>query len=66
MNYCNVISSAFPCLMDPNWSEGDQECIFFTVNTYQATFISEILLYDYRNWKFDRTDVTDMKIEIVL
>ena len=43
--------------MDPSavWSEGDQESLFSTINTYQATFISDILLYDSRNWNCDRT-----------
>ena len=30
--------------------EVDPGCIFFTLNTYQATFISDILWYDCRNW----------------
>ena len=29
-------------------SEGDQNCIFFTLNTYQATVVSDILCYDAR------------------
>ena len=28
--------------MAPKGSGGDQECIFFTLNTYQPTFISDI------------------------
>ena len=36
--------------MDPRaGSEGDPECIFFTPDTYQATFIRDILLYYCRN-----------------
>ena len=31
-------------------SEGDPGCIFFTLNTHQTTFISDILSYDCRNW----------------
>ena len=31
--------------------EGDPECTFFTLNTYQATFIGDILRYDFRNRK---------------
>ena len=69
--YCNVHSSAFPGLMDPSGSEEGQECIFSTLNTYQATFISEIFSYDCRNWKFDGAGrdgkgQTDMKVGIVM
>ena len=32
----------------PLGSEGDPGCIFFTLNTYQATFISDILWYDLK------------------
>ena len=35
----------------PNGSGGDQECIFFTLNTCQATFISDTFSYACRNWK---------------
>ena len=35
--------------------EGDPECIFFTLNTYQDTFISYILECDCREWSFFRT-----------
>ena len=35
-------------------SEGDPGCIFFTLNTYQATFISDILVSDYKNCKVGR------------
>ena len=35
---------------------GDQECIFFTLNTYQVTFNSDILLINCRKWsKFSDT-----------
>ena len=34
----------------PMGSEGDPECILFTLNTYQTMFISDILLYYCRNW----------------
>ena len=62
-------------------SEGDPKCIFFTHDTYQATFISEVLLYYCRNKsKFSdtRTDArteeeeeeeegqTDMEVQIVV
>ena len=40
----------------PQGSEGNPECIFFTLNTYQATSISDILWSNYRNWKFKVTD----------
>ena len=39
----------------PLGSEGDPGCLFFPLTTYQATFISDILLYDCRNWKCDGT-----------
>ena len=32
--------------------KGDQECILFTLNTYQATFVSDVLWCKCRNWKF--------------
>ena len=53
-------STDFPFfyLMDLRRSEGDQECIFFT-HTYQANFISDILLFDCRNWKCDLTGQKD-------
>jgi len=35
------------------WSEGDLECIFFTLNTNQATFVSDVLWYNSRNLKWD-------------
>ena len=34
----------------PLGSEGDPGCIFFTLNTYQTTFISDSLWYACRNW----------------
>ena len=34
----------------PLGSEGDPGCIFFTLNTHQATFISDILSCDCRKW----------------
>ena len=34
----------------PLGSEDDPGCIFFTLNTYKITFISDILSYDYRKW----------------
>ena len=42
----------------PLGSEGEPGCIFFTLNTYQATFIIDILWYACRNWKknFGRTE----------
>ena len=70
LSYCrDVCNSASPHLMDPG---GTRKCIFFTLNTYQATFIRDILLYDYRNWKYDGTGRnkaegrTDVKVEIVM
>ena len=36
----------------PLGSEGDPGCIFFTHDTYQATFISDILLYYCRNLSY--------------
>ena len=39
----NVYNLASLHLMDPQGSGGAQECIFFTLNTYQATFISDTL-----------------------
>ena len=58
----------------PLRSEGDPGCIFFTLNTYQTTFISDILSYDCRNWsKFSDTQTdgmtdgqTDLEVEIVI
>ena len=53
--YHNAWISASPCrvlyCMDldftlahgPKGSEGDLECIFFTLNTFQATFLNDIL-----------------------
>ena len=42
----------------------------FTVNTYQAAFICDILLYNYRNWKCDVTGKMkgqkEVKVEIVM
>ena len=35
----------------PKGSEGDPDYIFFTLNTCQASFISDILWNDCRNWK---------------
>ena len=34
--------------------KGDSECIFFTLNTKKATFISDVLVYTSRNIRFDR------------
>ena len=50
--------------------EGDPECIFFTLNTYQVTFISEIFcdkatgISDIRNRMTDGQ--TDVEVEIVI
>ena len=49
--------------MDPRGSEGDEELIFFTVITYKAIFISDILLYNCRNWKLLQTV---MNVEILM
>ena len=48
-----------PHLMDPRGSEGDQEYIFFTFDTFLATFIVNILQYNSRYWKCDRIDRTN-------
>ena len=62
----------------PLGSEGDQGCIFFTLNTYQTTFISDISLQEmdivsgHTNERTDkrtngRTDgQTDVEVEIVI
>ena len=34
-------------------SPDHQKCIFFTLNTYQATFTCKSFRYDCRNWKRD-------------
>ena len=58
-------------------SEGDPKCIFFTHDTYQATFISDVLLYYCRNKsKFldtrkdgrmeEEEGKTDVEVEIVI
>ena len=57
-------------------SQGDPTCIFFTHDTYQATFISDSLWYYCRKWsKFldTRTNAqteeeqqTDVEVEIVI
>ena len=42
--YSNAWISASPCLIDPRQgSEGDPECIFSPLDTYQETFISDTL-----------------------
>ena len=40
------------------WYKVDQEYIFFTLKTYQVTFVIDILWYDCKNWKWDRKDGT--------
>ena len=42
---------AFSLSHGPKGSGDDQECIFFTLNTYQPTFFSGTLSYAWRNWK---------------
>ena len=36
----------------PEGSEGDPECIFFILETYQTTFNSDNLWYACRNWRY--------------
>ena len=50
-----------PAAAVPLGSEDDPGCIFFMLDTHQATFISEILWFDFRKWFFfghtnERTD----------
>ena len=45
------------CLCPNSWIsgyKGDSECIFFTLNTDKATFITDVLVYTSRNIKFHR------------
>ena len=58
-SYCNVQSSALPD--GPKGSEGDPDYIFFTRNTYQASFIGDILWNDCRNWKKMEVWRTDLQ-----
>ena len=47
----NVLRLASSRLMDTKQGyEGDEECIFFTLNIYWAIFVSGILWYKCRNW----------------
>ena len=57
--------------------EGDPRCIFFTHDTYQASFISDILWYCCRNWSYflerrkadgrrKEEGQTDVEVEIVI
>ena len=39
----SVTLLGFALLHEPKGSGGDPECIFFTLNTYRATSISDIL-----------------------
>ena len=55
----------------PIGSDGDPRCIFFTLNTCQATFISNILWNNCRNWKKWKCNgqtegQTDLKSEMVM
>ena len=64
-----VCSSTSPHLMDPQGSEGIPKYKFFTLNTYQLTFISDILWYEYmdrQKRKHGKTDgQSDKEVEIV-
>ena len=69
MSKCTYL--AFFLSLGPKGSGGDQECIFFTLNTYQPTFISDTLSYACRNWKLgsgtgrDGTDDADADADAV-
>ena len=45
-------------LMDQG-SQDDPEFIFFTLNTYQATFMSDTLCYDCKKW----SQFSDMRMD---
>ena len=54
----------------PKGSEGDPQCIFFTLDTYQETSVSDILWSVCKNLRTNGTETekdgqTDVKIEIV-
>ena len=67
MEFGGNINIGLPCLGEPKGSDGDPKCKFFTLNTYQITFISGSLLYDCKNWKCDgKYGQTEVNVEIVM